>query len=96
MTYSKHEAPVLIPIEYELMDQLGLDRSELHHIALKEFWNRRQQSTLKMIWGLEMKQPKPLRPIYLAMLEEARLKHKDRTIDESLINAIEDYFKKKK
>ena len=23
-----------------------------------------------------MKQPKPLRPIYLAMLEEARLKHK--------------------
>lgn len=30
------------------------------------------------------------------MLEEARLKHKDRTIDESLINAIEDYFKKKK
>lgn len=43
-----------------------------------------------------MKQPKPLRPIYAAMLEEAMIKHKDRTIDESLINAIEDYFKKKK
>ena len=43
-----------------------------------------------------MKQPKPLRPIYLAMLEEARLKHKDRTIDESIINAIEDYYSKSK
>ena len=44
MTYSKHEALVLIPIEYELMKKLGVDRSELHKTAIKEFYNRRQQS----------------------------------------------------
>lgn len=49
MTYSRHEAPVLIPIEYELMKQLGIDRSALHKTAIKEFYNRRQQSTLNMI-----------------------------------------------
>ena len=51
MTYSRHEAPVLIPIEYELMKKLGVDRSELHKKAIKEFYNRRQQSTLNLIWG---------------------------------------------
>ena len=51
MTYSRHEAPILIPIEYELMKQLGVDRSALHKTAIKEFYNRRQQSTLNMIWG---------------------------------------------
>ena len=51
MTYSRHEAPVLIPIEYELMKQLGIDRSALHKTAIKEFYNRRQRSTLNLIWG---------------------------------------------
>ena len=49
MTYSRHEAPVLIPIEHELMKQLGVDRSALHKMAIKEFYNRRQQSTLNLI-----------------------------------------------
>tara|TARA_R100000027_G_scaffold64717_1_gene58470 strand:+ start:123 stop:272 length:150 start_codon:yes stop_codon:yes gene_type:complete len=49
MTYNKHEAPVLIPIEYELMKQLGIGRSALHKEAIKEFYNRRQQSTLNLI-----------------------------------------------
>ena len=49
MTYSKHEALVLIPIEYELMKKLGVDRSELHKTAIKELYNRRQQSTLNLI-----------------------------------------------
>ena len=49
MTYSKHEAPILIPIEYELMKQLGIDRSSLHKTAIKDFYNRRQQSTLNLI-----------------------------------------------
>lgn len=49
MAYSRHEAPVLIPIEHELMKQLGVDRSALHKMAIKEFYNRRQQSTLNLI-----------------------------------------------
>ena len=49
MTYSKNEATVLIPIEHELMKQLGIDRSALHKTAIKEFYNRRQQSTLNLI-----------------------------------------------
>jgi len=49
MTYTNREAPILVPIEYQLMRELGLDRSSLHKEAIKELWNRRQQSTLKLI-----------------------------------------------
>ena len=49
MAYSKHEAPILIPIEYELMKQLGIDRSALHKTAIKELYNRRQKSTLNLV-----------------------------------------------
>tara|TARA_Y100000004_G_scaffold46581_1_gene51121 strand:- start:731 stop:949 length:219 start_codon:yes stop_codon:yes gene_type:complete len=49
MTYSRREAPVLIPIEHMLMKELGYDRSELHKVAIKEFYNRRQQSSLNLI-----------------------------------------------
>ena len=41
----------MIPIEYWLMKQLGIDRSALHKTAIKEFYNKRQQSTLNLIWG---------------------------------------------
>jgi len=49
MTYSKREAPVLVPIEYQLCEELGIDRSELHKRAVKDLWNRRQESTLNLI-----------------------------------------------
>ena len=49
MTYSSREAPVLVPIEYQLMKELGVDRSSLHKAAIKEMWNRRQKSTLNLI-----------------------------------------------
>ena len=49
MTYTNREAPILVPIEYQLMKELGLDRSELHKTAIKELWNRRQKSTLNLI-----------------------------------------------
>ena len=32
-----------------LMKELGVDRSELHKTAIKELWNRRQQSILNLI-----------------------------------------------
>ena len=49
MSYSEQEAPVMVPIEYTLMKELGMDRSTVHKVAIKEFWNRRQQSTLTLI-----------------------------------------------
>ena len=49
MTYSNREAPVLVPIEYQLMKEMGIDRSELHKTAIKQLWNQRQQSTLNLI-----------------------------------------------
>ena len=49
MTYTKREAPILVPIEHKLCSEIGLDRSELLKTAIKEFWNRRQQSTLSLI-----------------------------------------------
>ena len=49
MTYTNREAPILVPIEYQLMKELGLDRSQLHKEAIKDFWNRRQKSTLNLI-----------------------------------------------
>ena len=30
VTYSRIEAPVLVPIEYTMMKELGMDRSSLH------------------------------------------------------------------
>ena len=53
MTYSNREAPVLVPIEYQLMKEMGCDRSELHKTAIKELWNRRQKSMLTLVWGDE-------------------------------------------
>ena len=49
MTYTEQEVPILVPIEHQLMKELGLRRSDLHKVALKEFYNRRQQSALKLI-----------------------------------------------
>ena len=49
MSYSEQEAPVIVPIEYKLMKELGMDRSNVHKTAIKEFWSRRQQSTLTLI-----------------------------------------------
>ena len=49
MAYAKREAPILVPIEHKLYSELGLDHSELHKTAIKEFWNRRQQSSLSLI-----------------------------------------------
>ena len=49
MSYSEQEAPVIVPIEYKLMKELGYDRSELHKVAIKEFYSRRQQSRLNLI-----------------------------------------------
>jgi len=48
-TYKENEAPLLVPIEYRLMKELGLTRCDLHKTAIKEFYNRRQQSTLNLI-----------------------------------------------
>ena len=48
-TYKENEAPLLVPIEYKLMKELGMTRCDLHKHAIKEFYNRRQQSSLNLI-----------------------------------------------
>jgi hypothetical protein len=49
MTYTKRETPILVPLEYKMMEELGVDRSELHKLCFKEFYNRRQSNSLKLI-----------------------------------------------
>lgn len=49
MTYAKRGAPILVPIEHKLCSAMGLALSALNKTAIKEFWNRRQQSTLSLI-----------------------------------------------
>ena len=49
VTYKDAEAPVLVPVEYQMMKEIGCSRSDLHKIAIREMHNRRQQSTLHFI-----------------------------------------------
>ena len=49
VTYKDAEAPVLVPIEYQMMREIGCERSSLHKMAIREMHNRRQQSTLHFI-----------------------------------------------
>ena len=49
VTYKDAEAPVLVPIEYQMMREIGCDRSSLNKMAIREMHNRRQQSTLHFI-----------------------------------------------
>ena len=49
VTYKGTEASLLVPIEYKLMKELGMDRSGLHKFAIRELYNRRQRSTLNFI-----------------------------------------------
>ena len=49
VTYKDAEAPVLVPIEYKMMREIGCDRSSLHKMAIREMHNRCQQSTLHFI-----------------------------------------------
>ena len=49
MTYTETEAPVYVPIERKLMQELGVTRSYLHKLAIKQFYNRRKSTTLDML-----------------------------------------------
>ena len=51
-TYKDAEVPVLVPVEYQMMKEIGCSRSDLHKIAIREMHNRRQHSTLYFIWFL--------------------------------------------
>ena len=48
MTYTKKEVPVLLPIEFQMMEEMGVDRSELHKYCIKDVWNRRVSKNL--VW----------------------------------------------
>ena len=42
VTYKDAEAPVLVPVEYQMMREIGCSRSDLHKIAIREMLDRRQ------------------------------------------------------
>ena len=49
MHYRQKEVGVIIPLEYELMEQTGKSRSEIHKEAIKHYWNSRQQQKLQLV-----------------------------------------------
>ena len=49
VTYKDAEAPVLVPIEYQLMKRLGMDRSSVHKVAIREMHNRLEMSMLNLV-----------------------------------------------
>lgn len=48
-TFKDAEVLLLVSIEYQMMKELGIDRSGLHKFALRQLHNRRQESTLNFI-----------------------------------------------
>ena len=49
MHYRKKEVGVIIPLEYQLMEQTGKSRSDIHKEAIKHYWNSRQQQKLQLV-----------------------------------------------
>ena len=47
--YKRGEVPKLLPIEHQLMDETGMSRSEIHKVAIKHYYNHRQQSKLQLV-----------------------------------------------
>ena len=53
MTYTEQEAPILVPMEYKLMKELGLKRSALHKVAIKELNRRLKTPTFDLVYSNE-------------------------------------------
>ena len=49
MHYRQKEVGVIIPLEYELMEQTGKSRSELHKEAIKHYWHSRPHQKLQLV-----------------------------------------------
>ena len=49
ITYTEQEAPILVPMEYKLMKELGLKRSALHKVAIKELNRRLKTPTFDLV-----------------------------------------------
>ena len=50
------------------MKELGVGRSALHKIAVKELHNRRQKSSLHLIWGVNMAKSVKISDVHYQML----------------------------
>ena len=48
-TYSWEEARVIVPIEYELMDLIGCNRSAVHKKAVIALWNQMVKSKMPLV-----------------------------------------------
>ena len=49
MSYKQKEAPIYIPMEEKMMDEMGLTRCDLHKKAIKHLHNSRVQQQLAVV-----------------------------------------------
>ncbi len=97
VTYKDTEAPILVPIEYKLMKELGMDRSGIHKVAIRELHNRRQKSMLNLIWGkremvsVTIKMTPVQKQMLISMSQKYRMK-----IDDLVNEIIEENYASKK
>ena len=50
MSYKQREAPIYLPMENKLCEEMGLTRSDLHKTAIRFLNNSRQQQQSAMVY----------------------------------------------
>ena len=93
VTYKDAEAPVIIPIEYQMMREIGCERSSLHKMAIRELHNRRQRP-LCILFEVKMKNLQ-VPPITYEMARSLVKVMKVRNANDVAKALIEQEFKKR-
>ena len=93
VTYKDAEAPVLVPVEYQMMKERGCSRSDLHKIAIREMHNRRQRQ-LYILFEIKMKNLQ-VPPITYEMARSLVKVMKVRNANDVAKALIEQEFKKR-
>ena len=50
MSYKQREAPIYIPMEQKLCEEMALTRSDVHKTAIRFLYNSRQQQQSAMVY----------------------------------------------
>ena len=92
VTYKGAEAPVLVPVEYQIMKKIGCSRSDLHKIAIREMYNTSSQ--LYILFEIKMKNLQ-VSPITYEMARSLVKVMKVRNANDVAKALIEQEFKKR-